>query len=66
MDMKIGEVREFKGKKYSIGMSNGCKGCYFEDKKCWNMSEEIENVLGDCDRLYREDKKMIIFVEVVE
>ena len=58
-DMKIGEVREYDGKKYRCEeMISGCHGCAFYglDFDCLNS----ENVLGCC---ITEDSH-VIFVEV--
>lgn len=75
MDMKIGEVREFEGKKYKAiipncgcynypycGCLDGCTGCSFED----NCPEELGSVLGNCDDSIRCDEESIVFVEVIE
>lgn len=56
-EMKIGEVREYKGKKY-VAKRGLCKKCAFINKNCYHL------VLGPCMGVKREDGLNIIFTEV--
>lgn len=71
-DMKNGEIREYKGKKYIFEEQdifenemdwhvNCCKDCCF--KGC-EAEAEFYKHLGECYEIYREDKKNGIFKEL--
>lgn len=58
----IGEEFQFGLKRLRCVKEEGmpCKGCYFDDKNCAKVAEEI----GACHNLYRTDITDVIFVEV--
>lgn len=65
---------EFKvGKTFQLGLvklrvdiaKKKCLGCYFiKDKSC--MQKDISKKIGFCDKIFREDRNDVIFVEVEE
>ena len=64
MERKIGDTFEFEGKKLQVkeSASNGCDGCFLEEKCCIDSAE----LLGTCGFGDRTDKKDVIFVEIQE
>ena len=63
MERKIGETFEFEGKKIEVkAASNGCDGCFFEEKCCIDSAD----LVGTCGAGDRTDKKHVVFVEVQE
>ena len=64
MERKIGETFEYEGKKLQVKAASNdkCEGCIFNGK-CTHFTKEFT---GICGRLFREDKKNIIIVEVTD
>lgn len=57
-NMKIGEIRAFRCVE-AKDEDNCCVGCMFNDESCCWVDVEI---FGHCGKVYREDKKEVIFV----
>lgn len=57
-NMKIGEIRAFRCVEVK-DEDNCCVGCMFNDESCCWVDVEI---LGHCEKAYREDGKNVIFV----
>lgn len=62
IERKIGERFDFDGKTLEVVMNNGCRGCYFNHKRC---AEYIPN-RGYCGDSCRSDKQAVIFKEVTK
>lgn len=58
-ELKIGEVREYNGKKYVAKHGRACKMCAFFMMDCSCL-----DVLGPCLGIIRKDGLNIIFTEV--
>lgn len=66
-DYKVGEVFQFRDIKLKCveGHPLSCKGCIFENcdtQTCVSMEEFV----GQCVPLFREDQKKVMFIKVEE
>ena len=68
VERKIGEVFDFNGIKLRVqdaGYKASCNGCYFCVSfycQCYELHHK--QLIGECYRIYREDGKDVIFMEV--
>ena len=67
--LKIGEIVEYHGKKYTCQKSDHnvwvCSGCCFYSRGIVCLKPRIK-VLGSCAGTFRGDKEFVIFKEVTE
>ena len=60
IERKIGERFDFDGKTLEVVTNKGCRGCYFNHKRC----DEYHPNRGYCGDLCRSDKQAVIFKEI--
>lgn len=61
-DMKIGEIREYNGKRHICTRGLGdCQGCSYQYKEA-KFCEELNKHLGQCAVFPREDGENVVFV----
>lgn len=64
MERKIGDTFNYEGTLIKVEESRntgGCPDCIFHNQPCWE--DNIRNLTGDCDEMYRKDGKNVIFVK---
>lgn len=59
----IGEVFRCGKVKLKVVENKTCEGCFFDGKECYNIYDDNA---GRCYSKYRDDRKNVIFKQIIE